>query len=225
MLADANLAGARLQDVDLGGCGLAGARWSHARLDRTAFEREQLGGVVGEERDGAFAAAATAYISLERNFAELGDPTAASWAYRRKRRMQKKTAKAAAFQAVAQGAWKTAAMQGLRWLGDELVELVCDYGESIGRVFGALITVFVVFTILYGLTDSVTRTDGNLSTITHNPVDLAIFSLMAMTTSGTPSVTLAPTGEYALLISGTQALLGIFLTGLLGFVAGNRIRR
>ncbi len=224
-LAGANLAGAQLQDVDLSGCDLTGARWSHARLGRTRFEREQLGGVVGEEAAGEFTLAATAYLTLERNFADLGDPEAASWAYRRKRRMQKRAAGRLAMDALRTRQPRTFALRGLTFLGNSLVELVCDYGESIGRVFGALAVVFVTFTVIYGLTDSVTRTDGKITTITHNPVDLAIFSLMAMTTSGTPSVTLSPAGEYALLISGSQALIGIFLTGLLGFVAGNRIRR
>ena len=180
---------------------------------------------MGEEQAGQFAAAARSYMALERNFSEIGDPAAASWAYRRKRRMQKRTAGGLAGEALRGRRWRVFAIEGLRYLGDELVELICDYGESIGRVFGALTAVYFIFLVLYGITDSVVRTDGKITTITHNPVDLAVFSLMAMTTSGTPSVTLAPAGEYALLISGTQALLGIFLTGLLGFVAGNRIRR
>ena len=61
--------------------------------------------------------------------------------------------------------------------------------------------------------------------MTHDPVDLAIFSLLAMTTSGSPVVELQPAGKLVHLLTGVQALLGIALTGLLGFVIGNRVRR
>ena len=46
-----------------------------------------------------------------------------------------------------------------------------------------------------------------------------------MTTSGSPGVGLQPRDEYVYFLSGAQALLGISMTGLLGFVLGNRIRR
>jgi hypothetical protein len=109
------------------------------------------------------------------------------------------------------------------------VEWVCDYGESLSRVFATLLVVFAVFTVIYGVTGSVLRAvdtpHGQVQVVTHDPVDLAIFSLMAMTTSGLPTITLTPSSVYVNLLNGFQALFGIFLTGLLGFVAGARIRR
>ena len=45
-----------------------------------------------------------------------------------------------------------------------------------------------------------------------------------MTTVG-PSGGLQPRGDLTLALMGTQAFLGVALTGLLGFVLGNRIRR
>lgn len=224
-LSGANLSGTQLQGLDLSSCELAHTRWSDARLDRTRLRQEQLGGAVGEERTGAFDAAARSYMALERNFADLGDAGAASWAYRRKRRMQKEHAGRLALAAWRERRWRAFASAGLRRLSDQLVEWICDYGESVGRVFGTLIAVYLGFLVLYGLTGSVARLDGTVRTITRNPLDLAVFSLEAMTTSGSPSITLQPSDVYALFLSGIQALLGIFLTGLLGFVAGNRIRR
>ena len=50
--------GARLQDVDLSTCDLTGARWRHARLNRTRLT-PQLGGVIGEESRGNHARRAT----------------------------------------------------------------------------------------------------------------------------------------------------------------------
>ena len=55
-------------------------------------------------------------------------------------------------------------------------------------------------------------------------MDLITFSLLTMTTAGPPA-DLEPIGEAAQLFTGLQAAVGITLTGLLGFVLGNRIRR
>ena len=59
---------------------------------------------------------------------------------------------------------------------------------------------------------------------TRSPADLAVFSLFSMITSAQPPVGLLPADEYARLLTGIHALLGWTLTGLLGFVLGNRMR-
>ncbi len=46
-----------------------------------------------------------------------------------------------------------------------------------------------------------------------------------MTAPGNPPDYLLPRNELAYLLSGVQTVLSLFLTGLMGFVAGNRIRR
>jgi hypothetical protein len=57
-----------------------------------------------------------------------------------------------------------------------------------------------------------------------NPLHIAIFSLYAMTTSGMP-FGMEPRNAFVQLMAGVESLLAVALTGLLGFVAGNRIRR
>lgn len=231
-LANAVLSGTRLQGLDLTACDLAHAHFEGAELDHTRLTVEQLGGAVGEEIDGQYAAAALSYLALERNFVDLGDGGAASWAYRRRRRMQKRAAGARSREALKAGDISSSAAGLAVYLGDQMVEWICDYGESLTRVFLALALVYVGFTLVYGLTGSVARITlvpaGAPPRITRNILDLAVFSLMAMTTSGgasTVSANLVGAGVPVALLSGVQALLGIFLTGLLGFVAGNRIRR
>lgn len=228
-LAGASLAGAQLQEANLLTCHLAGVHWADARLTKTRMVVGQLGDGVGEHQGTRHAAAARAYLALERNFIDLGDPAAASWAYRRRRRMEKQATRDRAIEAAKAGHAALSALEWARFAGDQLVEWVCDYGESLPRVAATLLTVFVVFAILYGVTGSVLRQEagphGQVQVVTHDPVDLAIFSLGAMTTSGLPTVTLTPVNVYVNLLSGVQALFGIFLTGLLGFVAGARIRR
>ena len=124
--------------------------------------------------------------------------------------------------------WTTAAGFSIRYATDQLVEWLCDYGESIPRVFASLLGVYVFFTLLYGLTGGLVHVDnmpGSAGrTPVHDPSEIAAFSLLAMTTA-TPPPDILPRNEHFYLLCGIQAFLGILLTGLLGFVLGNRIRR
>jgi len=226
-LREARLDGARLEDVDLSTCDITHVALGGARLGRTLLRRDGLGGAIGEEAAGAYDAAATGYLALERNFADLGDPDAARWAYGKKRRMQKRAAGAQARAALGARQWGTATRRFAAYAGDEVGEWLCDYGESIPRVLRALVVAYLAFTLFYGLTGSVVRVSSDIlhpvRMTTHNPIDLAIFSLASMTTQ-------SPLGMQASDVSvqiptGLEALVGIFLTGLLGFVTGNRIRR
>jgi hypothetical protein len=60
---------------------------------------------------------------------------------------------------------------------------------------------------------------------TRHPLDLATFSLLTMAQLDTGQAGLEPGNQFVYLLSGVEALLTIFLTGLVGFVVGNRIRR
>ncbi len=234
VLGGANLAGAVLRDakceeLDLADCTLTHVHTCGARLEKTRLEQEQLGGAVGEEVSGEFGLARKGYLALERNFDELGDHDASRWAYRRRRRMEKREALRQARAAWAARRRRPAVRPALKYAGDQVVEWVCDYGESVGRVLAALLVVYVLFVPLYGLTGTVLRVEetpaGKVKTPTSAPVDLALFSLTAMTAPGNPPNDLEPRNALAYALAGFQTLLSIFLTGLMGFVAGNRIRR
>lgn len=220
---------ARLEDVDLSNCKIAGIFIGGARLDKTRFSLEQLGGAIGEELSKEYEEARIGYLALERNFAETGDPDAASWAYRRRRRMQKLEARRRAQEAFKAKDWKNAVKNYVYYAQDKTAELVCDYGESIPRVLLSLVFMWVFFALLYDATGSVVRvvevSGETVKTVSHNFFELGIFSLLAMTTSGSPAVGLLPSSQAVHFITGIQALLGISFTGLLGFVVGNRIRR
>ena len=220
---------ARLEELVLSHCRLGHVHLSDAWLDRTRLQSEQLGGALGEELAGEYELARRGYLALERNFEALGDPDAAGWAYRKKRRMQKGDARRRARAALRERRPGAALSWYLRFAGDQLVEWVCDYGESVPRVLGSLFAVYLLFALIYGLTGTVLRVEqtpgGPVKATTYDIGDLAIFSLTAMTAPGNPPDWLALANETAYVLSSAQALLSIFLTGLLGFVAGNRIRR
>jgi hypothetical protein len=215
--------------VSLTGCRLAGVHLADAWLERTRLNLDQLGETVGEEAAGEYELARRAYLALEKNFETLGDPDAASWAYRRKRRMEKCDCRARARREWAAGRRR----KGLTWAGRyanlQLVEWLCDYGEGIPRVLSSIFVLFLVFVVLYGVTGSVQRVapgdGGATKAVTRHPLDLAMFSLLTMAQLDTGQAGLEPANEYVYLLSGIEALCTIFLTGLVGFVVGNRIRR
>jgi len=214
-LYDAKLQGAHLRLAELQGVDLSRSKMRHcylseAWLDRTRLRRDQLGGAVGEERDGDYRGARVAYLGLKQNFDTLGDYAAASWAYRKERRMEKREALKEARYAKA--------------VGDQIVELVCDYGEGFWRVLGCLAVLWFDFAVFYGIMGHVLADRGPVYSTTRNPFDLLSFSLATMVTLEAPG--LRPFASLLMrILMPLQAALGIFFLGLLGFVAGNRIRR
>lgn len=227
-LEGAVLTDSRLDGVDLSKCNITGVHLAGARLERTRLRQEQLGGAIGEELAGRYEDARLGYLALERNFVALGDPGGASWAYRRRRRMEKFQARKLAQAARDHRQWRTAGGWYAKYAADQAVEWLCDYGESVSRVLLTMLTVFIVFTLIYGLTDGILRVvqtpNGPVLVPTHNPVDWVNFSMIAMTTSGKQPFGLLPRNEWIQMLTGIQSLLGIALAGLVGFVFGNKAR-
>ena len=239
ILGDADLRHARLQGVDLSISVITGIYVSDAWLDKTKLRWEQLGGAIGEElvarqrgssvenRVRPYGEAKLGYMVLKQNFESFGDYNAASEAYRKERRMEKWETFLQARIAFRERRFRDVGERCRKVFFDELEELTCDYGESVKRVLTSLLVVYVLFTLIYGLTWSVMRVSDTPTALikepTRNLVDLARFSLGAMTTIGPAG--LEPRNGLVELVAGLEALLGIALTGLLGFVLGNRVRR
>jgi hypothetical protein len=166
---------------------------------------------------------------LKNNFAEIGRYDDAAWAYRKERRMEKLTALKEAKEVWHRRNWKEAIPRYAKVVGDQVIEWVCDYGEGFWNVVGSLTAVWVIFALIYGLIGGVwgpwqDAVSGRIRSITRNPIDLLWFSLGTMVTLHPPGLEARSTLFMRFLVP-SQALLGIFLAGLLGFVAGNRIRR
>ena len=228
-LQEAELLLANLQRADMRGAELQGAFFSGVRLDHTEMDRSSLEPKVGEDREGRYDVARDAYLRLKQNFDDLGDYDAASWAYRKERRMEKLAALQKAKEAWQKHDWKEAIPRYAKVAGDWVIECVCDYGEGFWNVVRSLIAVWVIFALIYGLIGGVwgpwqDTVSGRIRSITRNPIDLLWFSLGTMVTLHPPGLEARSTLFMRFLVP-SQALLGIFLAGLLGFVAGNRIRR
>jgi len=200
------------------------------------MRREQLGDAIGEELERVYDEAKEAYLAWKNNFAEIGRYDDAAWAYRKERRMEKMCSapwRARKSYASQLGdseesrlpAWHPRVLwfytqHTLKWLADWFVELLCDYGESIWRVLAWMVLVIVGFAAYYQVTHSVVTSSQDAAT---SLWDHLIFSLGAFTTLQPARLQAARPGVE--LLTTIQAIMGISLAGLLGFVAGNRIRR
>jgi hypothetical protein len=244
----ADLTGVDLLDVQIDG--LLQTRLYRAKLDHTLLKREQLGSVIGDEQNGEFGQARDAYLALKQNFEDLGDYEAASWAYIKERQMEKTCngpGQARRFYGKEQlgdteerrlpayhpRVWWFYIRHTAKWLGDWATELLCNYGESIWLVlFWMAVLLFVAGPLLFWLPALLHWPAENLDThfslsgfarLRYAYLQHFLYVLDAFTTASLAE--LQPANEWARLVTGLIALVGIFLTGLLGFVAGNRIRR
>jgi len=243
----ADLRGLDLSSVRRGG--LRGVRLCGAKLDRTALTKYQLEPRIGDEQAGEYRQAREAYLALKQNFEDLGDYEAASWSYIKERQMEKACSaprRARRFCGEEQlgdtsehklpayhpRVWWFFVRHTAKWLGDSFVEALCGYGESIWRVLGWMAVLLFGSPLLFGLLRLLDWPDKNVETFYNLSVPWRhgyaylqqfLYVLDAFTTADFAE--LQPANGLARLLSGCIALLGVFLTGILGFVAGNRIRR
>jgi hypothetical protein len=85
-----------------------------------------------------------------------------------------------------------------------------------------------VFALVYWMTGSAVHaagTNARSGTPVTNPLEVGAFSLFAMMSNGSMPFGMTSANEYVQLGAGLESLLAIALTGLLGFILGNRIRR
>jgi hypothetical protein len=173
--------------------GLLGIRLYRARLDRTVLKREQLGSAIAEEQAREYYKAREVFLALKRSFESLGDYDAASWAYRKERRMEKLAAWQDAQKARQEHYWGIAARKYLKVAGNQLVELVCDYGEGVWRVMASFVLVWLFFAVIYGLINGVWEVwqamgACEVRSTTRNPLDMLWFSLGTMVTLHPPGL-------------------------------------
>ena len=248
-LQGANLRRSHLEEVDFFVAkSLEGTYFYHAFLDDTRLRRQQLGEAISEELDGEYDKAQEAYLALKNNFAEIGRYKDESWAYVKERRMGKMCGapwRARRFHGETRlgDVWTWEPREGVRkldsvlptwhprvlwfytrhtlkWLADWFVELLCDYGESLWRVLAWMLLVILGFAAYYQVSHAVVTSSRDAAT---SLWDHLIFSLGAFTTLQPARLQAARPGVE--LLTTIQAIIGISLAGLLGFVAGNRIRR
>jgi len=232
----ANLEKAQLQGAELWEAQLEGVYLYGAWLDRTRLRAEQLGGAIGEELEArgstvpeqwpaSFAEAGEGYLGLKRNFEGLGYYDDALWAYRKERRMDKLAAK-----------WK--GQRGKYWLS-ELMEVTTDYATSparslltLGVMYSFFATIYAAFN--YGYTfgqvlvgaAAATRLLGAFQSSWLRGLSAALTGMVAMGARAIDRPEYPQAISLAInTVAAFQSVVTVFLTGLLGFIVANRIRR
>ena len=173
------------------------------------------------------------YENLRVHFDSNGNTSDANWAYLKERRMKKKWHGTQCLVFFYEKEWGKSIGAFLRWLSDWTVELLCDYGESIWRVLAWLIVlVFVVGPLSLFMAGGLDWNGSNiptyyalkdgLSKFIYSYFQYLLYMLDTVTTASFSEMN--PRNDATRLLSGIMASIGIFLLGLLGFVAGNRIR-
>lgn len=105
------------------------------------------------------------------------------------------------------------------------MDLLRNYGESVWRVLFCMGVALFGFAAYYWgvgsvvLVDPISGAQGVATSFWH----YLIYSAGAFTTRGFPRLHAA--SHLVRLVTAIQGIVGISLAGLLGFVAGNRIRR
>jgi len=233
-----HLESSHLEKVDLFAAkSLEGAYFYNVFLDKTRMRRKQLGKEIGEEVEGKYDEAKEAYLALKTNFAEIGRYRDESWAYIKERQMGKMCSapwRARRFYGKSQlsdswgsklpawhlRVWWFYVRHIWKWFWDWVAEVTCKCGESIFRTLGTMSVALVGFAALYRLLGAVVDANGNPSSGWWHCL---LYSGGAFTTFGVD--TLKPANDWIRALSIFESGVGIALTGLLGFVLGNRIRR
>jgi len=192
---------------------------------------------IREEQTGHFSEAMDVFASLKGYFEDAGDYEAANWAYIREKTMRKLWRTPKAFR------WLYPRWRGhndyryrpdfFEWFSLEFSEKVANYGNSLLLPAFWIVILIALFAAIYWSGGMLTVTPGcsysevtgtyrTLCRPTYNFFDALLFSLASMSTVEIGSV--RPFVANVGVLTSLEALLGITLTGLLGFVLGNKLR-
>lgn len=247
-LEGANLQFAALRDVFLARTlSLRGVRLHHANLwgamslNHEQFMEESGESTIWEEANQHYGEAVAVYKSLKGYFEDAGDYEAANWAFEREQQMKK------LMHVPRWCKWLYPMMRGTskehlerhcranmwKWLRLEVADQVAGYGLSLVRPLMWLGAVILGFAMLYWLGGMLTTHPGcAYSERMMTPrgdcapsatiADALVYSLASIASMEIGTV--RPYLGYVALLSSLEALMGIALTGLFGFVLGNRLR-
>ena len=258
-----NFSEAHLSQVDFRDARtMYGAYLYLARLDGAAIDYSLFNGAIGHELDRDYHKASVTYSSIKANLDAAGRYDEAAKAYIKERKMEKYASAPWNARRVfgerglgdvyeyskdlnrmvrvsigskwrQPKTWWFYISHSAKWISDSVIEALCSYGESPGRVvFWMALTLFLITPLtlhlaggLYWPREVIEEFLSLRSPILralYPYLQYVLYSIDTFTTAD--FARLGAANDLVRLFSGLFALAGIFLAGLLGFVAGNRIR-
>jgi len=258
-LIDTNFHGAKLMGANFQVANLTNANLQDANLENAMISKTAIGkGILQEKTEeierhfsqwyispevrekylqqkirDRFTDSANIYRELKKAFSASGFYNDESWAYRKERKMRKRITFQSIGSDIRNRNLLSAVLNLIKWLGDWIVELLCDYGESVWRVFIWLfLIIFVIGPLVVELSGGLNWVGENAQVYFSLPTDLhrALYSYfqhvlyLVDVLATTSFAEVEPKTDIVRFASGILSMFGIFLLGLLGFVAGNVIR-
>lgn len=236
-LAAGGLQGAKLYQTYFGG--ILSLRYTQLLSDE--YDRRSAS-TVWEDTENRYDEAAAVYKSLKGYFEDAGDYEAANWAYAHEQTMRKLifAPEWARWMYPQRRTWQPDANgkehfrpNTFEWFGLALSDMLAGYGQSLVKPLIWLILVNLAFALIYQWFGMITTMPGcSVTDLRVNPIagcaptarfiDALMFSIGAMTTIDVGTV--QPYLSHVGLVAAIEALLGIALTGLFGFVLGHKLR-
>lgn len=198
---------------------------------------------IWEHTEGRFSEAKDVYKTLKGYFENVGDYEGANWAYRHEQEMEKlmyvpewarwmysrwkwelSEERDTTYKLVKVVYWKP---NTIEWLRLEIADKLAGYGLSLVKPLFWLVMLILGFGLIYWAFGLVTALPCGYPNPpecapSRNFVDALLFSLGAMTTIDVGNV--QPYLSHVGILTSVEALLGIALTGLFGFVLGSKLR-
>jgi hypothetical protein len=232
-LEGADLRCANLRDVALSHAASLDGIWLFEALirDVRVINHDQLRGSVGEERAKRFLEAKAAYVALKGYFEDVGDYEGANWAYLREQQMEKRTYAPEWARRLFYGQHPGYNEDDLEkgeypvnyvlWARQLVYEGLCNYGQSLVLPLVWMVVVMFGCAGMYYWRGAVVNPETG-EVVCCFWRNYLRFSLGALTTTGFGD--LGPRWSWVGCLMTLEALLGIGLTGLAGFILGNKIR-
>jgi hypothetical protein len=194
-----------------------------------------------EELQGEYRKAREVYFSLRLTFRGLGDGEAVAWSYFKEREMERLCnvpGQARRFYGPTELGDTSDAeptltgaqllhfqiRHSLKWFWYWMMELASGYGQRPWRTAVTLFVLFLCFLLLYSVTGAVERVDPVTGTRTAPDVgDVVLYTMTGFTTLNPVGV--EPRTVLAQIALNVQALVGLLLVGLFGFVMGKYIAK
>ena len=217
--------------------------WGVLDLRYEQFLNDSGQSTIWEHTHGRFSEAKDVYKTLKGYFEDAGDYEGANWAYVNEQRHEKWMRCPPKLGYIIYRRWRKQYDDAehvkqfcdpklLDWLRLEFAEKIANYGDSLLRpLFWMAFTIlfFALIYLAFGLaTNDPTCAYGHLGarpylcTPTRNFANNLLFSISAITTVDVSW--LQPSYWWVSYITSLEMLIGIALTGLFGFVLGNKLR-
>jgi uncharacterized protein YjbI with pentapeptide repeats len=240
VLIDADLRGADLSNTIFEGADLRNANLQGATLLYTKLDRDYLGKRIVQEKQRQYQEAKSVYLRLKKNFEEIGDGGAASWAYVKEREMERNTyhlpyaTQKFYNREVPANRHKVRRLYlvlrfylkySFKWVRSYLMWAFWGYGERPSHALIFSIVILAIFTIIFASHGGITKVDPSspkrLVPATFS--DYFLYTLGAFTTTSFADLSFPAGDDAAKILTALVGIAGITALAMFTSALGQRL--